>query len=81
MKTLQQCTKAKQPLSEFLKYGDNVDQSIVDYFIEVLPPITMNSKCVQMGEPYNHNALGQPQYLTLENFNNVWIYTGIKPKQ
>jgi hypothetical protein len=80
MKTLQQCTEAKLPFSKFLQIGDKVDESITDYFIEALPPITMNSVCIQMGEPYNHNPQGQAQYLTLEKIKGEWTYTGINPK-
>lgn len=80
MKTLQQCTESKLSFSQFLNIGDKVDESIVDYFIEVLPPVTMNNKCVQMGEPYNHNSEGKPQFLTLEKITGNWTYAGIKPK-
>ena len=80
MKTIQQCTKSKLPFSQFLKIGDKVDESITDYFIEVLPPITWNNEMIQMGEPYDHNSEGWPRYLTLVNLGDGWEYGGIKCK-
>lgn len=80
MKTAQQCYESKLPYSQFLQVGDEVDESITDYFIEVLPPATWTNTIIQMGEPYNHNSEGFPQYLTLEKSDGVWRYAGIKPK-
>jgi hypothetical protein len=80
MKTLQQCTESGLPFSQFLKIGDEVDESIFDYFLCVLPPVTWTKDCLQMGEPYNHNEQGKPQYLTLEKVGDNWTYTGIKPR-
>ena len=79
MKTYNDWHNSKLSLSKFLQFGDEVDESIQDYFIEVLPPKTWNKRVIQMGEPYNHNKKGQPQYLTIVYLNNKWIYAGIKP--
>lgn len=65
----------KGNLSEYLQIGDVVDQEMVDYFINVLPPATMNSQCVQMGEPYS-SVQGRMTYCTLKKLNGQWVYAG-----
>lgn len=77
MKTMIEWHESKKCLSEFLQVGDEVSESIKDYFLEVLPPITWKSKAIQMGEPYSCNSDGNT-YATIENINGKWIYTGIK---
>lgn len=65
-------------LTDYLHIGDRVDQSIVDYFINTLPPIVWNSGIIQMGERYSSDCKGNGTYLTIakdELFGN-WIYKG-----
>lgn len=65
-------------LDDYLHIGDKVDQSIVDYFINTLPPIVCNSGIIQMGEPYSSDCKGKNTYLTIakdEPFGD-WIYKG-----
>ena len=67
--------------TNYAKVGDIVDEEIFDFFIETMPPETMNSKMVQMGEAYDHNGTnGKARFLTLEKINNQWVYTGKKVK-
>lgn len=62
-------------LKDYLNIDDYVDQEMADYFINVLPPRTMNSKLIQMGEPYSH-VNGRATYATLEKDNIAWRYCG-----
>lgn len=39
----------KGDLEEYLQVGDLVDQEMVDYFINVLPPAYMSGSLIQMG--------------------------------
>lgn len=74
----------KGDLGEYLQVGDEVDQEMVDYFINVLPPVTMNGECVQMGEPYDHREDSEGRfrgrYSTLVSVgfspNRRWFYAG-----
>lgn len=77
MKTYKEWVESKVCFSSFVQEGDVVDEAIVDYFIEVLPPVTMNFTMVQMGEPYDMVG-GRNRYLTLEKVKNEWVYTGKK---
>ena len=38
---------------EYAKPGDIVDRETLDYFTDILPPVTMARGYVQMGEPYS----------------------------
>lgn len=62
-------------LHDFLEVGDLVDEDFVDYFIGVLPPATMNSHCIQIGEPYSHIGR-RATYSTLVKTNEGWAYAG-----
>lgn len=77
MKTLQGWHESKKDLQEYLQIGDAVDDELYYYFIEVLPPACMSPRCIQIGEPYTHDA-GGPVFATLEKQNGQWIYTGHK---
>lgn len=66
----------KGSLNSYLQIGDKVDEEMYEYFINVMPPVTFNSKMVQMGEPYSSSREGKPTYLTLEKIDNEWIYKG-----
>lgn len=67
-------------MGSFLQVGDLVDQEFVDYFINVLPPATMNGQCVQIGEPYSHrpdeNGKWRATYPTLKRTSEGWRYAG-----
>lgn len=60
---------------EYLEVGDQVDEGFYNYFINTLPPRTLWSTLVQMGEPYSH-VDGKPTFATLLKENGVWIYKG-----
>jgi hypothetical protein len=65
----------KGNLENYLQPGDVVDEEMVNYFIDVLPPAYMNSNLVQMGEPYSH-VNGKATYSTVYRKDGNWIYAG-----
>lgn len=61
--------------------GDYVDQEIVDYFRDVLPPRNMSAGYLQVGEPYSHVPDQDGRYrATYNTFTKsapgVWLYCG-----
>jgi hypothetical protein len=62
-------------LNEYLQIGDLVDEEMQNYFIDVLPPATMNGTCIQIGEPYSH-VNGKATYPTLKSTGKGWAYAG-----
>lgn len=69
----------------FLDYaqpGDMVEEGIVDYFMNVLPPRSMKHGYLQMGEPYcdvpDDKGLYRTVYITFykKDFNH-WHYAGL----
>ena len=61
--------------------GDYVDQEIVDYFRDVLPPRSMAPGYLQVGEPYSHVPDQEGRYrATYNTFKKsapgVWKYCG-----
>lgn len=71
-------------LSDYLNWGDEVDEELLDYVINCLPPRTMNGNMVQMGEPYSDKIVNGkyiPTYLTFISNgqftpNRKWYYAG-----
>lgn len=62
-------------IEEYLNKGDEVDNEMIEYFTDILPPITQNSLMLQVGEPSNHID-GKALYMTFTNENSKWIYKG-----
>lgn len=62
-------------LSDYLQLGDVVDQEMVDYFVNELPPAYWSDTLVQMGEPYSHVEAGAI-YATLHRTQRGWEYAG-----
>lgn len=64
----------------YVGVGDEVDEAIVDNFLEMLPPAYHTSKLMQMGEPHEHlpNENGKfcPTYMTFEHTDNKWYFRG-----
>lgn len=83
IKTMQEWEDSRKSFTSFCQVGDLVDEEIVDYFINVLPPVTWNGSLVQCGEPYNHG--GNPKtgrweamYITFaKNDSGQLYYAGI----
>ena len=83
IKTLHEWEEKGGNFTDFCKVGDKVDKGIVDYFLDVLPPITWRSNLVQCGEPYGHRdnpetGRWEAMYITFaKNDNGQWCYAGI----
>jgi len=77
MKTKKEWEDSGKDLNEFLQVGDEVDKEMYRFFVEVLPPACLSSRCVQIGEPYSEDAGGN-LFATLEKQDGKWIYTGHK---
>ncbi|RJX40956.1 hypothetical protein D3P09_02760 [Paenibacillus pinisoli] len=65
----------KGSLKDFLQIGDEVDEDIVNHFLNVLPPVSWSSTLLQMGEPYSHVG-GRPTFATLKRDGGRWFYAG-----
>jgi len=77
MKTLDGWNKSGVQLNEYLQVGNEVDEDMVNYFIDILPPATMRADCMQIGEPWDHDPVTcRPMFATLEKQDGKWIYTG-----
>ena len=70
----------KYSWSDYAKVGDIVDETVVDYFLNVMPPRAMSSNYLQMGEPFSHrydiDRRLRATYMTFARSNNVWRYYG-----
>jgi len=67
----------KNSFGQYVNIGEIVDEDIVDYFNEVLPPFRAKN-ILQCGEPMDTDAKGQKTYLTFEKIDGNWTYTGEK---
>ena len=62
--------------------GDYVDQDVVDFILDAVPPVCMRSDCLQLGEPYSgrydeEKGEWRMTYLTLKKVaDNVFEYCG-----
>lgn len=69
----------KSGLSNFDDYcfpGDRVAEDLVDYFINILPPISLSSSCTQPGEEVDV-IQGKPTYTTFHRISDQeWVYDG-----
>lgn len=65
--------KAAQP-------GDTVDEQIVNDFRDCVPPASMSSGYLQIGETYDHvedeNGWWRPTFLTFQLRGGSWVYCG-----
>lgn len=71
----------KSDFNTDFKPGDYVDQEIVDYFRDVLPPRKMWPGYLQVGEPYSHAPGPDGQYRATYNTfvdaaPGIWMYCG-----
>lgn len=66
---------------DFCVPGDLVDEAMVDYFVNIVPPVLQRSSCTQCGEPYSYemNDRENPQktYTTFHQIiDGLWQYDG-----
>lgn len=64
----------------YVGIGDEVDEAIVDNFLEMLPPALHTSHLMQMGEPNAHlqddKGNFSPTFMTFEKVDGKWYYRG-----
>ena len=75
MKTLAGWHESKLDLGKYLQPGDVVDQEMVDYFLNVLPPATMSRQLIQIGEAVDI-VDGKDTFATLRKIDGRWTYQG-----
>jgi len=80
IKTMDMWNGSGLSFDEFAMPGDKVDGEIVDYFLNVLPPITNQSCLMQCSEPCCHVDDGEGHwratYTTFAFEKGTWIYKG-----
>ena len=79
MKTYNQWNGSGKDLDQFLGVGDEVDEEMFYYFLEVLPPACISKACVQIGEPHSHDKNGKPTFATLLKTGKNWAFAGNIP--
>ena len=82
IKTLEGWEKSKiNTFDEYCKPGDIVDQNMVNYFLDLLPPLIFGEHYIQVGGAYNdildkEDNLIKPTYMTFDKEDGNWIYKG-----
>ena len=66
---------------DYFKPGDRVDETVVDFLINSVPPITLRGDCTQPGETFstaeNTNGVYQNTYITFHRTaDNEWQFDG-----
>mgnify|MGYP003632803834 CR=1 FL=1 len=79
IKTYKEWIKSEHMLDDYLVVGDIVDNELILWACEVLPPKTDTKTCVQMCEADDFKG-GMPRYTTFRKISNKWVYTGSEPK-
>ena len=70
MKTMQEWEESGKSFGDFAAIGEEVDEEIYDYFLDVLPPACLTGRLLQIGEPAAHredeNGNLRPIFATFE---------------
>ena len=59
-----------------VQIGQTIDNEVYNDLFECLPPKTMTANLFQVGEPYNHDYLGNALYATFVNNGTGWVFVG-----
>ena len=81
LKTLGKWFESGLPTAEdYLEPGDEVDEDLIGYFLDVLPPRTNRAGLLQVGGEISTakdvNGRWQPTYLTFKRQGGTWRYAG-----
>ncbi|WP_036628537.1 hypothetical protein [Paenibacillus macerans] len=60
---------------EYVQVGDVVDQEMIDYFMNSLPPVVYGPRLCQAGSVEDY-VNGRATYLTFEHTAEGWVYRG-----
>jgi hypothetical protein len=76
-KTKQGWDNSRLNLDQYLQIGDAVDEAMMYYFLEVLPPACYRANLIQIGEPYSHVG-GRATFSTIYKplGASQWLYAG-----
>ena len=70
----------KTSIYDFLYKGDIVEESLVDYFMNIMPPRAIGKNYLQVGEPYSHSYDIDHRlrtiYMTFAKCDGQWRYYG-----
>lgn len=79
MKTLKGWPK-EDNFKDYVQPGDEVDEAMVDHFMNILPPRRMSYGYLQVGEPENQrkdkDGRWKSTYATFQKEAGKWIYKG-----
>ena len=61
--------------------GDTVDEEMVEYFVNSVPPVLLRASCTQAGEPHSHEqderGSHRPTYITFHDLGGgCWQFDG-----
>ena len=81
LKTLGKWFESGLPTAEdYLEPGDEVDEDLIGYFLDVLPPRTNRAGLLQVGGEISTakdvNGRWRPTYLTFKRRGGTWRYAG-----
>lgn len=81
LKTLEKWFESGLPTAEdYLEPGDEVDEDLIGYFLDVLPPRTNRAGLLQVGGEISTakdgNGRWLPTYLTFKRHGDTWRYAG-----
>ena len=80
-KTLEKLLESGLPtVEDYLEPGDEVDDALVEYFLDILPPRTNRAGLLQVGGEIstakNIDGCWLPTYLTFKRQGGTWLYAG-----
>jgi len=66
--------------SKIAEPGDTVEESIVEQFMNSVPPVSLKPGYLQAGEPYDtvqdENEIWRHTYTTFVQTNDGWVFSG-----
>lgn len=82
IKTYESWLQSGLSFYEYCFPGDEVDETIVDNFVNEVPPVTLGLSCTQIGEAYSmepdKDGRYRTTYMTFHSIGNKrWIYDGL----
>ena len=63
-------------LTDWVYPGDEIDEEMYYYFLEVVPPAKMIYGCFAVGEPRRHNFNNEPVYDCFQMSGDKYSYMG-----
>lgn len=76
MKTYSQWTDSRLFFPDFVNEGDEIDETLYDYFLGVVPPEYSKEGIFCCGEPSDHDRVGNPMYATFKCVGSQYWYCG-----